>query len=297
MTETRRFQISPYCGSHSQHPVSATILRYGADQSGTKIYRFNRFGYRGPEPSDTAKARILTSGCSYTIGEGLDYHETWASQFHAKYACHRGLKTEEVSLINLAQGGASNDYIARTVLPHLKRIEPDLVVILFTYKNRAEIMLDDPGHPPLIGSLGPWVANPDSVPGEFTADQVRRSSMLTDSANYYYLMYTDDSGLINALKNMLLVQLACCAAGIEYLFSWVEHGLLDHLPGHPNPVVRELASILDRDRFCSTAPTDYGRHLDLAADGTHPGPRSNVQFARDLFVAWAEKMDSSSAKT
>lgn len=258
------------------------------DQSGTKTYAFNSFGYRGPEPSDVAKARILTSGCSYTIGEGLDHHETWASHFAEKYASHQGLKREEVCLINLAQGGASNDYIARTVLPHLVRVQPDLVVILFTYKNRAEIMLDvgQPGSSASIGSLGPWVATPPSSVDESSVDQSRRPSALADSATYYYLMYTDDWGLINALKNMLLVQLACRAAGVEHLFSWVEHGLLNDLPAHPNHVVRELASTLDRDRFCTTASTDYGRELDLAVDGSHPGPRANARFASDMFETW-----------
>ena len=85
---------------------------------------------------------------------------------------------------------------------------------------------------------------------------------------------------------MLLVQFECRAAGVDYVFSWVEHGLLDGLPMHPNPIVRDLAATLDQGRFCRTAPTDPHRQLDLAPDGVHPGPLSNAQFAADLLSAW-----------
>ena len=278
--------MSPYFGSHSGHPRSETIRRYGSDQSGAKTYRFNSLGYRGAEPNPMAKARILTSGCSYTFGEGLDYDEAWVTRFVSLYARHHELAAEDVDLINLAQGGASNDYIARTVVPHLARLDPDLVVILFTYKNRAEVMLDDPGNPPLVASLGPWAVEPDPRRGVPTGAPARQAAVRADGASYHYLTYTDDSGLINALKNMLLVQFACRAAGIDYVFSWVEHGLLDGLPQHPNPIVRDLAGSLDRGRFCATAPTDPGRQLDLAPDGVHPGPLSNARFASDLLATW-----------
>ena len=286
MKETCRLGVIPYHGSHTDHRPNATLRTYGSDQSGRKRYTFNSFGYRGPEPSAAATACILTSGCSYTIGEGLDYHEAWPSGLAARYAAHRGIEPAQVNLLNLAQGGASNDYIARTVLPHVARVQPDLVAILFTYKNRAEIVLDDPGHPPLVGSLGPWVAKADMAHRELPADKARRTSLLIEGASHYYHVYSEDSGLINALKNMLLVQFACRAASVPHVFGWVEHGLLESLPEHPNPIVRSLAACLDRACFCDTALTDHGLKLDLAADGTHPGVASNAAFAADLFDCW-----------
>ena len=286
MSDRHPIGIRPYYGSHSEHLLGATVRRYGSDQTGTKTYSFNRFGYRGPEPRQTARARILTSGCSYTFGEGLDYHEAWVTQFAGLYASHRGLDAEDVDIINLAQGGGANDYIARTVLPHVERVRPDLVVLLFTYKNRAEVMLDDPDHPPLVASLGPWAVTPGPSRQAASTEQARHAAILAEGVSYHYLAYTDDSGLINALKNMLLGQLACRAASIDYVFSWVEHGLLAGLPGHRNPIVRELASGLDRERFCLTAPTDPDRQVDVAPDGVHPGPRSNALFASDILAAW-----------
>ncbi len=252
----------------------------------TTGYTFNSLGYRGAEPNPMAKARILTSGCSYTFGEGLDYHEAWVTQFAGLYARHRGLGAEEVDLINLAQGGASNDYIARTVVPHLRRVEPDLVVVLFTYKNRVEVMLDDPGNPPLVASLGPWAVELDQIGGATAGTQARRAAVRAEGASHHYVTYTDEAGLINALKNMLLVQFACRAAGIDYVFSWVEHELLDGLSTHANPIIHDLAATLDQGRFCRSAPTDTHRQLDLAPDGVHPGSLSNAQFASDLLAAW-----------
>ena len=289
MSDLRPVGVSPYYGSHSEHRRSETTRRYGSDQSGTKTYTFNSLGYRGAEPNPTAKARVLTSGCSYTFGEGLDYHEAWVARFADLYARHHGLDAEDVDLINLAQGGASNDYIARTVVPHLERVHPDLVVVLFTYKNRAEVMLDDPGNPPLVASLGPWAVEHDPSRGVPTGGRARQAAVRAKGASYHYLTYTDDSGLINALKNMLLVQFACRATGIDYLFSWVEHRLLDGLPQHPNPIVSDLAASLDRNRLCPTAPTDPDRQLDLAPDGVHPGPLSNAKFASDLLAAWPSR--------
>ena len=137
-----------------------------------------------------------------------------------------------------------------------------------------------------MGSPDQSASGAEYPPGASGTDRARRAAVLAEGASYHYLTYTDDSGLINALKNMLLVQLACRSARVDYLFSWVGHELLDRLPEHPNPIVRELTSSLDRGRSCPTAPTDRDRQAGLAPDGVHPGPLSNARFASDLLAAW-----------
>lgn len=282
----------PYVGSHG-HPRRSTLTRYASDRSGAKTYSFNSLGYRGPEPSISPKARILACGCSYTFGEGLNYEETWPYFFARWYADYRHLDLVDVDLHNLSQAGASNDYIARTTLPQLDRVRPDLAVILFTRRNRAEAFQCTQGAA-TIESLGPWVEDSAALaPVRLRPGDERRRAGLVELAESYYAFYEDDWGLVNALKNMLLLQLACGASGTEYIFCWVEHPILGDLENHPNHTVRVYREALDLTRFCWQAPTDDALVKDLAADGLHPGPISNRLFAEHLFDFWKARPVSS----
>src|SRR5262245_53776473 len=84
---------------------------HGFDRSGTKTYRFNSLGFRGPEPSPDARARIFVCGCSYTFGVGLNAEEVWADKVKNRVAAAWGLDPMQVDLLNFSQGGASNCYI------------------------------------------------------------------------------------------------------------------------------------------------------------------------------------------
>src|ERR1044072_3782329 len=82
------------------------------------LYRFNSLGYRSAEFDPTARLKIFVSGCSYTFGLGV--------------------RLDRANLQNFSQIGASNGYIARTIIRQCDRVRPDLAVIAFTHRERTE---------------------------------------------------------------------------------------------------------------------------------------------------------------
>jgi hypothetical protein len=135
-------------GSTGPPHVSAT---YGTDQSGTKSYQFNSLGYRGEELDPAAAATIFVCGCSHTFGVGLNLEETWVHRFKLAYAESHRLDPAAVNVLNFSEGGASNDYITRTVLTQCAQVRPDLVIAQFSQMSRSEAFVD--GEP---YSIGPW---------------------------------------------------------------------------------------------------------------------------------------------
>jgi len=74
---------------------------------------------------------LLTIGDSFTYGtELLDISLSWPYQLGARLG---------MPVVNLAQPGASNDYIVRTTVNAINEYNPDLVIVGFTTPNRFEL--------------------------------------------------------------------------------------------------------------------------------------------------------------
>jgi hypothetical protein len=95
-------------------------------------YTFNEYGYRiGDRDWDlnTNKKRIITLGCSHTVGVGVPYEKAWPTLF-----------AEELSaeLFNLAVTGTSADTVFRTLYHSIDIIKPDVVAIFWPEMIRWE---------------------------------------------------------------------------------------------------------------------------------------------------------------
>jgi hypothetical protein len=113
---------------------------YSGDQSGSKEYRFNKFGFRGEDLRAEAKRTLIAAGCSITFGVDLNEGEIWIHRFKERYAKHYGYQADDLNLLNLGETGASNDSIVRTVLPQCQAVKPHLLLVQFTYMNRIEYL-------------------------------------------------------------------------------------------------------------------------------------------------------------
>jgi hypothetical protein len=104
-------------------------------------YRFNTLGYRCPNfVSYKNDLKILSLGCSNTFGVGIKqedlFHEIVANDLSNK-------SNKNVVNWNLSIPGASNDYILRMLLLAYSTLNPDLVLINFTFANRREYFSAD----------------------------------------------------------------------------------------------------------------------------------------------------------
>lgn len=95
-------------------------------------YRYNSRGFRDAEwPEDLAqlKQAIWCLGDSFTMGIGSPLEHTWVAQVS---------KQLDTRAINVSLDGASNYWIARKTLDILTHIQPDVIIIQWSYIHRTE---------------------------------------------------------------------------------------------------------------------------------------------------------------
>ena len=95
-------------------------------------YNFNEHGYRiGDRDWDltTTKQRVMTLGCSHTVGVGVPYEKAWPTMFAEELGAE---------LFNLAVAGGSADAVFRTLYHSIDIIKPDIVAIFWPELTRWE---------------------------------------------------------------------------------------------------------------------------------------------------------------
>jgi hypothetical protein len=199
-------------------------------------YKFNSFGYRCPEFTETAAIKILSIGCSYVLGLGLPSDLL----FHEKFA--KRLRDESsLSVVNwnLGQSGASNDYISRIANLAIPVLNPDIVLVNFTRFARREYVAP---HRKLV-RYSPTFFPPDPVAQEIYGHFFALSSPFDDEVNFYRNYKSIESLLRDRI----------------WLYSFIAREEMEGFKEH-----------LDHDRcVCSFEAVDKAR------DNLHPGIESH----------------------
>ena len=267
--------LYPYSGARrSEHfgpdgtgAYSATS--YGFDKSDAKTYRFNSLGFRGEEFDPDAPLKVFVSGCSNTFGVGVDFEESWPFLFKQRLAEQRGLPASSVNLMNFAQGGASNDYVTRTLLEQAGRARPDVMVAGFTHMRRFELLDETTGFH--IGAIK--LEELESAGGEYAE--------LKKHAEFLILGSDEIQQKLQMIKNVLMLQYFCRSRDIPFVFFHFQQWFREDLPDAlAVPSTRPLFEQID---FSAFVPITQAMRVDRAADGLHPGPRSQEVLAA---AAW-----------
>jgi hypothetical protein len=231
------------------------------------LYRFNSLGFRSDEFDPSARLKIFVAGCSYTFGLGIAAERTWPALLKKRLADKLGVPPDQANLQNFSQIGASNGYIARTIIRQCERVRPDLAVIAFTHRERIEYLAPD-----VTRNLGLWdLDDPDIAAA---APSIR-----------YFGLYNTESASLDLLKNMLMVQWAMARRKIPYLMLWMNRTNIDQAPIGELAPLRRLREMIDPGRFslrCLLEPTVM---VDSNVGDRHPGPRSHANFAPLVFDA------------
>lgn len=227
------------------------------------FYYFNDLGFRdepGKQFEEDADFVIYLIGCSRTLGAGLRWWDTWACRLKRQF--QRRFPDKKIALLNMGQGGASNDYCARMAMLQCRESKPDALFINWSDIERAELIDGYNSY-----SCGPWSQR------EFT--------------DYYYLSYNEGTGIVRTIKNVMLLHQFCEVNGIDYVSSGLAR-ITEH--SSVNPIVQEYCMMLEQDRIC---PRQLP-HADKAEDNIHPGIESAKKFSKDLFVFWRKHYDDGS---
>jgi hypothetical protein len=131
--ENLRNGFSQYSGTD----IPKNILQWAPDKLNDPeiSYQFNSRGFRTCElVYEPDKFRIVTTGCSFTMGVAVKQSACWPEVLSTKIP--------DSVLYNLGVGGASIDYVIRSIFVTLDVLKPNLVCVLLPDPARCEVVLD-----------------------------------------------------------------------------------------------------------------------------------------------------------
>ena len=138
----------------------------------------------------------MSVGCSHTEGIGVNDDETWS---------HYLSKMIDKSVdLNFGHSGRSNDYIARTILTFFDKVQPDLVLVMYSYPSRREYYKPDGGIEPF--ALNPWGYYKEHPDG------IKEFEILSKLSN-------SEDDLINWYKNHQLITYYLKSKGIPFVWN------------------------------------------------------------------------------
>jgi hypothetical protein len=101
-------------------------------------YKYNSHGFRSREFDLTdTQPKILTLGCSHTVGVGVPQYENWAEQFGRRYF-------PDHTVWNAGLGGAGADTVARLAVNMIPVIKPTVVAVMWPSLYRFETYENNP---------------------------------------------------------------------------------------------------------------------------------------------------------
>ena len=236
------FEISSY-KHHLSDRYSKTYDTSGSDSTKKCVYTYNELGFRG----DSIKKegyKIMSIGCSFTEGVGVNDNETWPYQISNLMSAVN---------MNFGTGGRSNDFISRCLLTYFDLVNPDLVLIMYTYPHRREIYTKEGGIEPFIPGLR-WGYISDTDEGNYVQELKERLQNVYEDYDNWYRNHL-------LIKNYLKVK--------KTPFVW--NGSFLKIDNYEIPS--------EENRFDG----DYDIFIDIGADNNHPGQAHNKKYAENLF--------------
>jgi hypothetical protein len=214
----------------------------GSDDTGKCFYTYNELGFRGDSVYKEG-FKVMSLGCSYTEGVGVNNHQTWPHQF-------TNLIPNGVNM-NFGTGGRSNDFICRCLLTYYDLIKPDLVLVMYTSPQRREIYTKNDGIEPYMVTSSWGYLNE-------TEDGKQIQENLT-------IVQNDNQDFINWYKNHLLIKYFLESKKC----NWIWNGSFEIPEEYEDNTIR--------------FDGDYGNFVDKAVDNVHPGPKHNEVYIKKLY--------------
>lgn len=120
------------------------LYNLSTDKSNKVEYRMNEHGYRSESLKKKGKLNILTLGCSWTMGIGVDNDKIWPSLIQKKY--------EDSVVCNYGMYGTSTEFLAKQYCRIIESgYEPDIVLILWPGLSRRDYLDEEGRHIKLFG--------------------------------------------------------------------------------------------------------------------------------------------------
>ena len=222
--------------------VNKTFDRLATDQTGLCKYSFNELGFRG-DSINKEGFKVMSIGCSYTIGVGVNDDETWSSQFCK--LINKGVD------MNFGMPARSSDYVVRCLFTFFDYVKPNLVLIMYPNLARREFYTKD-------GHIVPFM--PTNSWGYLKETEEGRNIQ----KNLFELQ-NDNQDFVNWYKNHLLITYYLKNKNCNWLWNG-SYG-----------IKKEYHEF---NRF--DGDYKEPKYKDFGSDGKHPGPINNKIYAQNL---------------
>jgi hypothetical protein len=237
------------------------------------LYEFNSLEFRGAEYDPGAALHVFVCGCSYSFGMGVSADRTWPVVFTRLAAAALGIPVEQSHVQNFSQVGASNNYVARTLIKQCHQISPTLAIAAFTHNSRAEY-LDGKK----IRNLGYWNIDPNNrFPEPPDAPGAR-----------FFRQYSERERFLNLLTNMVLFQSAMVNRRVPYIMVWIDIDRFHTAEVMSDPVLSDYYTVLDPSRISQLSIKQQHIHVDTVEG--HPGAQSHERFATALVREFGDRL-------
>tara|TARA_B100000949_G_C14216803_1_gene422719 strand:- start:41 stop:916 length:876 start_codon:yes stop_codon:yes gene_type:complete len=204
----------------TRRPANLAIIKKFEHEGVEKEWRadHNNYGFRceNIEEKTNNDFVIISLGCSFTYGAGVNVEDRWTDVFCKKVQETTNLRVRNY---NLALEGHSNDYCARMVYKTILNLKPDLYCFLFTYRNRLE-----------------WI----------TQDEGKITQVIPGYDSTFIEIINDGVAMYNFNKNFILIKTLCELHNVPFIFGTVDpriHMYMQHLPNYVGKFNRDIHGI------------------------------------------------------
>lgn len=230
-------------------------------------YHFNAQGYRCPEFAQDRtdkEVTIVAIGASEVLGTGLPEDQVFGHLFARRLENHL---QRPIKYFNLGMGGASADYVSRTLASALPVLKPDIVLLVFPYYGRRE-------H---INSLGKVFLFNSQDAG------ARLKNRFIDPENHsqikaHMTLSSDYNDQMNFYKNYLFCEMFCERQQVSWLYSATRVAFFKHIQHLINPKQLVSRCLGDLKSKYQDEPS-----IGLGRDLVHPGSAPHKEVADDFF--------------
>jgi hypothetical protein len=222
--------------------------------------------------------KILTSGCSFSRGP-----TAWTNHV---------AKLANAELVNLAQAGAGNTYISRSILHELQHRTYDLVLVMWSGLERIDVQVSDIQQFSETSYTSNYQSKQNDWPekivcpvndqdyvqknwvfgvGHLNGDKTLLKSGLFDKL-YRYQGF--DEHLQRSLYDMISLENYLKFNSIPYVFSFYQN----YIRGNCFDCL-DWNNIFNEDNLFDLTKIKN----DYDADGIHPGPKAQEEWANRLY--------------
>lgn len=237
------------------------LYEMATDKTGKIEYKMNEHGYRSKPLKGKHDMNILTLGCSWTMGVGVDNDKIWPSMI--------GKQFDNSIVFNYGMYGVSCSFISKLCYKILHSgIVPDLILVMWPGFSRRDYINKD-GEYRKIGGFR--MAHNDDVVWRNREEDLNFLELQNDyqDINEFWLSYK-------------FLESLCNNFGIK-----VHHTIVGYYYEIFEKHYEYLKSFIDEDNFF--IPKSVYKNDLKAVDGEHPSERWHKEFSDEFFRTISNK--------